>query len=446
MRRVRGLDRGSPDALGVARGSFETFAGRGEASRSPADEAPRPQDIDGSEQTQGLEAMPESTTTEQRRLEGRIEWRGRGTFRVRVHNGFDPVTRKRRYLSASGRGNQKAAERALRDLLARRDAGLNVQPGRLTVAEWLGRWLEGRISDGAVGPRAAENYRVIVKKRIAPAIGDVRLQDLRTDAVLQFKLGLVESGLAPATVNKQLGLLRQALEAAVSGGLIVRNPASSVRGPSLAGATTERRALNEDEVAKLLGVAEGSRCDVPMRIALATGVRQSELLGLTWASLDLEGETLVVQQTVQHLEGTFRVLPPKTQRSRRTIELSRATVALLRQHRAKQNATRLQLGAAWHDLDLVFPAADGDPQYRRVLLQDFRELVKASGIEQPGTVNWHSLRHTAASLWIKGGIDIFTVSRRLGHGKAGFTMDVYGHLLKGQQRAAAEALDHLLGR
>ncbi len=72
--------------------------------------------------------------------------------------------------------------------------------------------------------------------------------------------------------------------------------------------------------------------------------------------------------------------------------------------------------------------------------------MTASGIEQPETVNWHSLRHTAASLWIKRGIDIFTVSRRLGHGKAGFTMDVYEHLLKGQQRAAAEALAHLLSR
>ena len=119
---------------------------------------------------------------------------------------------------------------------------------------------------------------------------------------------------------------------------------------------------------------------------------------------------------------------------------------MLRQHRATQNATRLKLGAAWHDFDLVFPAADGQPQYRRVLLQHFREPVTASGIEQPGTANWHSLRHTAASLWIEGGIDIFTVSRRLGHGKAGFTMDVYGHLLKGQQRAAAEVLDHLLSR
>ena len=384
-------------------------------------------------------------TEKPRRVEGRIEWRGRGTFRVRVHNGFDSVTGKRRYLSASGRGNQRAAERALRDLLARRDAGFDVQPSKLNVADWLRQWLDERVADGAVGPRTEENYRSIVERRIAPAIGEIQLQDLRTDAVVQLKLGLVELGLAPATVNKQLGLLRQGLDAAVSVRLILRNPATAVRGPSLAGATVERRALDEDEVADLLKVAEGSSCDVPIRVALATGIRQSELIGLIWSSVDLEGQTLLVHRTVQHLKGEYRVLRPKSQRGHRTIELSRTTVALLRQHRAKQNAIRLQLGAAWHDLDLVFPMADGRPRYRRVLLQDFRRLMTASSIEQPETVNWHSLRHSAASLWIKAGIDIFTVSRRLGHSSATFTMDVYGHLLKGQQRAAAEALDHLLG-
>ena len=97
-------------------------------------------------------------------------------------------------------------------------------------------------------------------------------------------------------------------------------------------------------------------------MALATGIWQSELLGLTWRSLDLEGQTLFVEQTVQHIEDAFQTLPPKTQRGRCTIELSGATVALFKHHRARQNATRLRLGAAWHDRDQVFPVADGMPR------------------------------------------------------------------------------------
>jgi len=98
----------------------------------------------------------------------------------------------------------------------------------------------------------------------------------------------------------------------------------------------------------------------------------------------------------------------------------------------------------WCDRDLVFPGPDGRPQWQNVLLRGYRAILMASGIERPEEVNWHTLRHTAASLWIKAGVDVFTVSRRLGHASAAFTMDTYTHLLKGQQRQAAEALDHLL--
>ena len=119
-------------------------------------------------------------------------------------------------------------------------------------------------------------------------------------------------------------------------------------------------------------------------------------------------------------------LPPKTRNSRRTIELSGATVALLPRHRAEQNAVRLRLGAAWENHDLVFPDPSGRYQYRQAFYTGVRRLLPSSGIDDPRTVNFHSLRHTAASQWIKAGVDLLTVSRRLGHGSAAFTMDVTG--------------------
>lgn len=380
----------------------------------------------------------------QRRADGAIEWRGRDTFRVRVTNGVDPVTGRRRYLFASGKGNAKAAERALRDLLGRRDNGLQVQPRRLTVREWALPWLEGRIADGVVGPRAAENYRTILKRRILPAMGEIRLPDLRPEQVLAFKTGLLEEGLAPATVTKILGLLRRCLQGALAADLITRNPAAVVPNPSLTGTSAERRALSEGEVGLLLQAAEGTPFAVAIRLALATGMRQSEMLGLRWQDVDLTRKTLLVRQTLQHIAGEFQVLPPKTQRSHRTIELSAATVAMLREHHAAQAKERERLAAIWHDLDLVFPAPDGQPLHRRIFYRDFMLVVEASTIADFSTITWHGLRHTAASLWIKAGVDIFTVSRRLGHSQASFTMDVYGHMLAGQQQAAAEALDQLL--
>ena len=363
---------------------------------------------------------------------GSIEKRGDKRWRVSVELPPNARSGKRQRRRFTISGTKRDAQQALRAALNERDHG-GVDPTRLTTGEWLARWLDRRIADGAIGPRVSENYRTICRSRLGPAIGSVRLQDLRAEHVLELKDDLSRT-LAPATVKKILGLLRQSLEAAVAAQLLVRNPASSVASPTLAGKTRERRALDESEIIRVLEIAEGTAYGVAIRFALSTGARQAELLGATWESIDLERGTYLVHQTLQHVGGEFQMLPPKTRNSLRTIELSDATVALLRRHRAAQNAERLRLGGIWQDFDLVFPAADGRPQYRQSFYRGFRRIVGTAEIEATESVNWHSLRHTAASLWIKAGVDLFTVSRRLGHGSASFTMDVYGHLLSGQQR------------
>ena len=134
----------------------------------------------------------------------------------------------------------------------------------------------------------------------------------------------------------------------------------------------------------------------------------------------------------------------KSKHSRRIIELSSSTIGLLQRHRSQQREHRLRIGPLWHDHDLIFPTLKGTPWPRRIFYRDYKKLVDFSGLEDPDDVTWHTLRHTAATQWILRGVDIFTVSRRLGHASASFTMDVYGHLLKSQQKAAAEALDDVL--
>ena len=181
-----------------------------------------------------------------------------------------------------------------------------------------------------------------------------------------------------------------------------------------------------------------------IRFALATGVRQAELLGATWDAIDLERGEFRVVQTLQIVKGAFQMLPPKTARGRRTITLSRGIVKRLRKHRKQQNAARLKLGQAWQDRNLVFPNARGGYWHRVVFYRDYRELVDTSGIVRPKEVRFHTLRHTAASHWFKAGADPLAVSRRLGHSTASFTMDRYGHMLPGQQDVAAEALDDVI--
>ena len=155
------------------------------------------------------------------------------------------------------------------------------------------------------------------------------------------------------------------------------------------------------------------------------------MLELTWANVEMEGSIINVSGT-------------KTANSRRRVEFSAGMVKLLKNHRQEQRERRLKLGTGWTEMGLVFPCSRGTLWNRRIFYRDYKALVGRSGIVDPGTVTWHTLRHTAASQWIRHSADIFTVSRRLGHASAAFTMDVYAHLLKGQQRVAAEALDHLL--
>ena len=324
-----------------------------------------------------------------------------------------------------------------------RDHG-GVDPNAITTTEWLKQWLAERVSDRAIGRPAAYNDAKIIENHLAPEIGGVRLQELRDANIRKLKSELLQSR-RPGTVRKILGLLRQALNSAVTRKLIASNPASDVPMPSSKHGKKERRALSESEIVELLRVAKNTPYDMVIGFALATGARQAEVLGARWRAIDLERGAFHVTHTLQVIEREFRMVPPKTERSLRTIQLSDTTVQLLRRHLDDQSAARLELGDAWEHHDLVFPAERGRYWHRSAFYRGYRELVDASGIARPREVNVHTLRHTAASQWIRAGVDLLTVSRRLGHASPSFTLGVYAHMLTGQQGPAAEALDHLIG-
>lgn len=378
--------------------------------------------------------------------------RSPGHWQITVELGRDPATKRRRRERFTFIGKAKDAEKALRAALTRRDNGLGVASDKITMKEWLERWLARHEAEGHVGARAHDRYRRIIAGHLSPALGSLRVQALRSDHITDLKASWLNgtaktcrAPLAGATVHKHLVVLRQALADAVKAGIIARNPADVVSAPSVK-VTSERRALTEDEIAELLRASAGTRYDAPIRLTLASGLREGELLGLRWSDIDFDAGVLHVRRNLQYVAGKLVFAPPKTDRSRRTVELSPATIALLRAHRLKLAEDRLRLGPVWKENGLAFPSSVGTPWLPRTFYRDYRRVIVGAAIDDAGTLNWHALRHTAASQWIRRGADIFSVSRRLGHASASFTMDVYGHLLKGQQRQAAEALDHLIAQ
>lgn len=381
---------------------------------------------------------------------GSIKERSPGRWLVTIELGRDPQTgaRLRRRFTVVGSRKDALAER--RHALSDRDEGALVPADKITLGEWLTSWLERHHSEGHLGPKAHDRYRVIVQRHLIPALGSLKLQDLRPDHIADMKARWLSGKrstsnrpLSGATVHKHLVVLRRALAEAVRYRVIPRNPADLVPAPSVK-TRRERRALTEDEIRLLVQAARGGRWDLPIRFTLATGVRQGELLGLKWEDVDLNAGTVSIRRALAYVGGKAMFLPPKSERSRRTIELSAVTVGLLRAHRAAQNQHRLMLGPAWKENGLVFPSAIGTPWLSRPFDRGYRDVLERSGIAGLDSVNWHTLRHTAATQWLRHGVDVFSVSRRLGHASASFTMDVYAHPLKGQQRQAAEALDYLL--
>lgn len=367
---------------------------------------------------------------------GTLISRGEDRWLLRVDYGRDPMTRKRVRRSFTVTGSKAVAQRRMRELLRERDADGTIS-SRLTVGAWLTRWLELHYADRRISEQVRVRYQGILNRHILPAIGRLELGDLRPSHIAQLKTHWLTRGrrggeepLSPASVYKHLVVLRRALAEAVRLGLIARNPADAVSRPSMV-KQREQRALTEEDIALLLAAAAGSRFDTPIRFTLASGLRQSELLSLKWEDVDLA-------------KGVVQVRGTKTANSRRTIELSSVTVTTLRAHRKSQTSARLRRGPVWQEHGLVFPSSSGTPWFKRMFYRDYRLVVDRSGIPEPSTVTWHTLRHTAATQWLRHGADVFSVSRRLGHASAAFTMDVYGHLLHGQQHQAAEALDHLL--
>lgn len=381
---------------------------------------------------------------------GTIRERSPGRWLVAIELGRDPQAgrRQRRYFTVFG--SRRDANQARREALTQRDRGTLIPADKITLAEWLESWLERHYAERHVSAKSHDRYRSIIQRHLIPALGRLKLQDLRPDHIADMKArwlsGKRSTSLRPlsgASVHKHLVVLRRALTDAVRSRVIPQNPADVVPAPSVR-PTVERRALTEDEIRLLVAAAREGRWDFPIRFTLATGVRQGELLGLKWEDVDLDGATVAIRRTLSYVGGEVIFAPPKTERSRRIIELSAATVRSLRQHRSEQGTRRLMLGPAWGENNLVFPSSVGTPWLARAFYRGYRDVLDRSGIPDLDTINWHTLRHTAATQWLHHGVDVFSVSRRLGHASASFTMDVYAHLLRGQQRQAAEALDYLL--
>jgi len=250
----------------------------------------------------------------------------------------------------------------------------------------------------------------------------------------------LDKGVSARTVLLTHSVLHKALNQALKLGLIGRNPAQAVSRPKVS--YKEMRVLTSDEARTFLSAAEGTRYRALFHLALHTGMREGELLGLKWDDLDWVTRQLQVKRQLQVMPGKGLVFAePKTAAGRRTIVLSKSMVEKLREHLDDQNQDRQKAREKWHENGLIFPTTIGTPMAARNMYEDFRKLLKR--IDLP-LIRFHDLRHTATTLMLQRGVHPKIVQERLGHADISMTLNTYSHVLPSMQAEAAEKLDELL--
>lgn len=332
--------------------------------------------------------------------------------------------------------SRKEVQGQLRALASDAARGIVQSTEKITVAQHLDRWLVDVVTP-SVRAATARDYRNVVRLHLIPAFGAVQLAQLRPEHVQRLYTDLAVKGLSPKSIRNIHGILRRALAQAEDWRLVGRNVATLARPPRAAHA--EVVALTPEAVQTLLAGARGHRWESLIVMALATGMRQGELLGVRWADVDMAAGTIGVRrQLLRH--GGFA--EPKTARGRRQIDIPPSALATLGKHRREQNIERLACGPEWQDNDLVWCTHAGKPLGHRNVLRDYYALLAATGMEQ---VPFHALRHTAATLLLLAGVHPKVVQERLGHATIGITLDTYSHLIPSMGRDAADRLDALFG-
>ena len=368
-------------------------------------------------------------------MRGHIIKRYENSYTIVMNLGKDPATGKRKQQWVSVKGTKKDAEKRMADLIHQLDTGTFMKPGKTSLAEFLERYLKDYVTPN-LSPRTAEGYESIMRYHVIPSLGRLTLTQLRTEHIQKFYASLLATGMSTTTARHVHMALHRALRVAGKWGLLNRNPSDAATIPPMH--RKEMQTWNEDEVNLFLDQAKKGFYYALFHTALYTGMRRSELLGVTWEDVDLLMCQLRVTRGLHQVHGKYVYTQPKTVRSRRTIALSPSTLAVLHDHRTAKEAEALLVGKPINDNDLVFSLPDGKPLRPNTITRAWAITAARSGVK---VIRLHDARHTHASLMLKQNVHPKIVQERLGHASISITLDTYSHVAPGMQQAAANAFD-----
>jgi integrase len=370
---------------------------------------------------------------------GTIRQRPDGRWECRVTVGRDPGTGKQMRKSFYA-ASQKELVALMKDVQADLQNGAFVEPSKMTVGQWVDIWAAEYLGNVSQGTKAG--YEGTIKKHITPNLGAVNLQKLHAHDIQKFYNELERGGKSAKTVRNIHGVFHSALDQAMKLGYIKQNPSSLCTLPRPV--KKEMKVMTDDTLGEFLDAIKGERYETVYYIDVFTGMRQGEILGLTWDCVDFKAGTILIdKQLIQEKKklGAYYLGLPKHDKVRK-IKPAGMVMDKLRARKAKQAADQLQAGAAWDNpWNLVFTNEIGRYLSHKMVRKPYKRIVAAMGISD---LRFHDMRHSYAVLSLTNGDDVKTLQSNLGHHSAGFTLDQYGHVTERMQEESAQRMDNYI--
>jgi integrase len=360
------------------------------------------------------------------------------TWMVRIPLGCDPETQKRSYYNRTIHGSLRQAQRFLNRKADELGANRQTDGGKIRLDQYLDDWL-GTIK-GRILEKTYEDYVALLAKHVRPRLGKKLLVGIKPLEIQSVYQQMTEQGLSAATVQHVHWVLNAAYRQAVQWEMVVSAPTAKLKLPRIR--HREMQVLSIEQSKAFIKAALPTMYGTLFAVAITTGMRPSEYIGLKWQDIDWERGTVSVKRTLRKGSRGWAFGETKRSGSRRVIKLQNWVIALLKQLKDSRDDESVDVDEFAEAGDLVFLTELGRPiNLNSLVYKHFKPILKRAGLP---AVRLYDLRHTAATLALTVGVSPKVVSEQLGHASAAFTLDVYSHVLPHMQDDAAAKVEAAL--